>query len=141
LEIGVSEEEIGGAVTPNAEQDFSFEVAGGQLQGEVGAMYGIVFGYQSPTDYTAALINGNGYVEVITAAGREWLPQQQWPNILVGYEANRVRVDVENGFGLIRINDEVLQRLPMGSGRLGVMARGTAAAQLVRFGWARYWRK
>ena len=139
LEVEVDEAEIGGAVTRNPKAEFSFEVAGGQNGGPVGAAYGIVFGYQSPQQYTAVLINGNGYVEVITAEGQELMAWQQWPNILLGDEANRIRVDVQNGAGLIRINDEVLLTVPVDSGAIGVLARGSAAGQVVRFGWAKYW--
>lgn len=139
LEIEVGEAEIGGAVTRNPKAEFSFEVAGGQSGGEIGAAYGIVFGYQSPQQYTAVLINGNGYVEVITAEGQELMAWQQWPNILLGAEANRIRVDVQKGAGIIRINDEVLLTVLVDSGAIGVLARGSAAGQVVRFGWAKYW--
>lgn len=141
LAIEVGRDEIGGAVTRGEGSEFSFEVAGGQSGGAVGAAYGIVIGYQSPQQYTAVLINGNGYVEVMTAEGRELLAWQQWPNILLGYEANRIRVDVQNGQGLIRINDEVLQTVEVQAGALGVLTRGSAAGQVVRFGWAKFWRK
>ncbi|HLB46026.1 MAG TPA: hypothetical protein VJL59_03270, partial [Anaerolineales bacterium] len=63
----------------------------------------------------------------------------QWPNILLGTEANRLRVDVQGGQGLIRINDEVLMRVPVGDGAIGVIARASADSQRVRFGWAKYW--
>jgi hypothetical protein len=139
LEIEVGEAEIGGAVTRNSKAEFSFEVAGGQSGGEIGAAYGIVFGYQSPRQYTAVLINGNGYVEVITAEGQELMAWQQWPNILLGYEANRIRVDAQNGAGVIRINDEVLLTVPVEAGAVGVLARGSVTGQVVRFGWAKYW--
>ncbi|MEK6573318.1 MAG: hypothetical protein AABZ58_03230, partial [Chloroflexota bacterium] len=113
--------------------------AAGQADGEIGAAYGIVFGYESPESYIAAMINGNGYVEVVSADGREWMAWQQWPNILLGTEANRLRVDVQGGQGLIRINDEVLMRVPVGDGAIGVIARASADSQRVRFGWAKYW--
>jgi len=40
---------------------------------------------------------------------------------------------------LIRINDEVLMRVPVGDGAIGVIARASADSQRVRFGWAKYW--
>lgn len=139
LEIEIDSSEIAGAITPNNSNSFSFEVAGGQTVGEVGAAYGIIFDYQSEQSYTAILINGNGYVEVTSATGTEWLAWQQWPNILLAYEANRVRIDAENGQGLIRINDEVLITVPVNGGALGLIARGSLDGQRVRFGWAKYW--
>jgi len=131
----------GGAVTPLAAADYTFEAAGGQSAGSVGAAYGIVFGYQDEQNYTAVLINGNGYVEVISADGKEWLTWQQWPNILLGVEANRLRVEVSGGAGLIRINDEVLLRVPAAAGKAGVIAHVLEAGQEVRFGWAKLWGK
>ena len=139
LEIVVGPDEIGGAVTWSEGDEFTFEVAGGQADGEVGAAYGIVFGYRSLESYTAVMINGNGYVEVISADGQEHLTWSQWPNILLDYEANRLRVDVQNGEGLIRINDEVLMTVAAADGGVGVIARGSAEGQRVRFGWAKLW--
>ncbi|MBI5291863.1 MAG: hypothetical protein HY872_08315 [Chloroflexi bacterium] len=133
--------EAGGAVAQgDPVAPFTFEAAGFQSAGAAGAAYGIVFGYRSATDYSAVLLNNNGYVEVVTAGGKEWMPFQQWPNILLGAEANRLRVDVAGGVGLIRINDEVLMRVPVGEGAVGVLARATAPGQVVRFGWAKLWR-
>lgn len=139
LDITPGRDEVGGAVTGPAAAEYSFEAAGGQAAGEVGAAYGIVFDYQDPGRYTAVLINGNGYVEVISAGGRQYLAWQQWPNILLAFEANRLRVDVQGGHGLIRINDEILLTVPVSGGRVGVAARGSAPGQRVRFGWAKYW--
>lgn len=141
MEIEVGRDEIGGGVTRGEGGEFTFEVAGGQSSGEVGTAYGIVFNFQTPESFTAVMINGNGYVEVISADGREWMAWQQWPNILLGYEANRLRVDARGGEGLIRINDEALLRVPVSEGAVGVIARGSAAGQRVRFGWAKYWAK
>lgn len=131
----------GGAVTAPEASDFTLEVAAGQSAGEIGAAYGILFGYQSPQNYTGVLINGNGYVEVIDTEGREWRAWSQWPNILLGNDANRLRVDVVNGQGLIRINDEVLMTAPAARGKVGVLARASAGGQTVRFGWAKLWEK
>lgn len=141
LEIDVDRDQIGGAVTRAEGKAYTFEAAGGQLRGEVGAAYGIVFGYEAPASFVAVLINGNGYAEVASADGRVWMAWQQWPNILLGYEANRVRVDVEQGEGLIRVNDEILMKVPVGEGGVGLIARGSADGQRVRFGWAKFWSK
>ncbi len=121
--------------------EFSFEAAGRQSSGAVGAAYGIVFEYRDESHYSAVMINGNSYAQVFATDGRAWMPWQQWPNILLGYEANRIRVDVTHGEGLIRINDEVLARAPVGAGGVGVIARASANGQSVRFGWAKLWIK
>lgn len=131
----------GVAVTPVEAADFTFEAAGGQSAGVTGAAYGIVFGYQNEQDYVMVLINGNGYVEVSGADGTEWMAWQQWPNILLGDEANRLRVDVSGGEALIRINDEVLRRMPAAEGKVGVIARALEPGQEARFGWAKLWEK
>jgi hypothetical protein len=141
LEIAVNAGEVGGSVTPNDATEFSFEAAGWQAGGGAGANYGIVFGYKGDADYTSVTINNNSYVEVVSADGKAWMPLQQWPNILLGSEANRIRVDVQGGQGLIRINDEVLMTVPVSDGDIGVIVRGTAEGQTVRFGWAKYWTK
>lgn len=131
----------GVAVTPSEAAEFTFEAAGGQSAGTIGAAYGIVFGFQSEQNYTAVLINGNGYVEVVSADGTEWMAWQQWPNILLGVEANRLRVDVSGEEALIRINDEVLRRVPAAEGKVGVIARALETGQEARFGWAKLWGK
>jgi hypothetical protein len=141
LEIAVNAGETGGSFTSNEANEFSFEAAGWQQAGEAGANYGIVFGYNSEDDYTSVTINNNSYVEVVSANGKTWMPLQQWPNILLGSEANRIRVDVQGGQGLIRINDEVLMSVPVNGGDIGVIVRGTAERQIVRFGWTKYWTK
>ena len=133
--------EVGGAVWAGAAPPFTFEVAAAQIGGEAGAAYGLVFGYRNQNDYSAVMLNGNGYARVFATDRREWMAWQQWPNILLGTEANRLRVDVANGEGLIRINDEVLMHVPVGAGGVGVIARASAGGQRVIFGWAKYWAK
>lgn len=141
LEITVEPNTVGGAVVTIPQSDFSFEVAGGQTAGPVGAAYGLVFNYTDMQHYTAVLINGNSYAEVVGADGKQFLPWQEWPNILLNYEANRLRVDVQNGQATVRINDEVLTTLvAQPGGQVGVWAQGSDAGQVVRFGWAKYWK-
>ncbi|MEK7440775.1 MAG: hypothetical protein AABZ78_08275 [Chloroflexota bacterium] len=141
LVIGLKQKgDYGGAVTSvEASSQFTIEAAAAQANGELGAFYGILFNYRDAAHYSAVLINGNGYVEVFEKEGKVWMPQQEWPNILLGNESNRVRVDVSNGEGLIRINDEVLMRLPITGGDVGIVARASAANQRVRFSWVKLW--
>jgi hypothetical protein len=130
-----------GAVTSvEATSQFTLEAAASQANGEPGAFYGIIFNFRDPDHYTAVMINGNGYVEVFEIGGKVLMPQQEWPNILLGNESNRVRVDASNGEGLIRINDEVLLRLPITGGDVGIVARASAANQRVRFSWVKLWK-
>jgi len=132
--------DYGGAVTTvEAASQFTIEAAASQADGELGAFYGIIFNYRDADHYTAVMINGNGYVEVFEREGKVWIPQQEWPNILLGNESNRVRLDVVNGEGLIRINDEELRRVSIRSGGVGVIAIASAANQSVRFRWMKLW--
>ena len=126
---------------------FTMEVGGAQTDGEDGLLFGLVFGYRSSAEYTVVWLNNNGYVEAATRSrdsSVEWLPFQQWPNILYGGEANRARVDVpaETGEAVTaRINDEVLARfLPEREGRVGVAAKSQAAGTVV-FNWLKVWTK
>lgn len=140
LELNLNQGEWGGAVVELPASEFSLEVAGGQVSGPVGAAYGLVFGYEDPAHYTGIFINGNSYVEVVDGSGRQILPLQEWPNILLNYEANRIRIDVRKGQAEIRINDEVLTTVAAGAGQVGVAAQGSAPGQVVRFGWAKFWK-
>jgi hypothetical protein len=130
--------------------DFTLEAGAAQTTGASGAQYGLVFNWQSDDHYSAVLVNGNGYVEAYRQAGRvreAWFPFSQWPHVLVGPEANRVRVDVRGLRVTVRINDELLGafEVPPGeAGRLGVMARATGApgstgTSRVVFSWVRVW--
>lgn len=135
------------AITAAPTGDFTLEAAAGQAQGEIGVQYGLVFDWRSEAEYAAVLINGNGYTEAFrrTGGGQElWFPFQQWPHILYGTEANRVRVDVRGSTVSARINDELLfttDRRGFGDRvglRLGVLARAEGAGQVI-FGWVKVW--
>jgi hypothetical protein len=123
--------------------DYTLEVAGSAVQGETAAAYGLVYDWQDQVHYSALFIDGNGYAEAYHQAGGsrqalfEW---QQWPHILFGTDANRVRVDVRGQAITLRINDEVLATGPRAAarGQLGLAARSDAAARVV-FSWARVW--
>lgn len=133
------------AVTPGPASDFTLEVAGASSTGS--AAYGLVFGWQDASHYSAVLVSGDGYAEAYTQAGAQrtaWLAWQQWPHILVGGEGNRVRVDVQAGPAgtgvTARVNDEVLARTTLAgeAGQIGVFARGAEPARVV-FSWVRVW--
>lgn len=135
------------AITAAPAGNFTLEAAAGQAQGEIGAQYGLVFDWRSEAEYATVLINGNGYAEALrqTGGGQElWFPFQQWPHILYGMEANRVRVDVRGSTVSARINDELLfgtDRRGLGDRiglKLGVLARAEGAGQVV-FGWVKVW--
>ncbi len=122
--------------------DFTFEVAAAQTAGESGAAYGLVFGWQGEARYAAALVNGNGYAEAWRQAGvarAVWFEWQQWPHILPGVEANRVRVDARAGQVSLRVNDErLIDAAAEAEGRLGLVARSLGSGRVV-FSWARLW--
>jgi len=137
-------DELALALTADPENDFTLEVAGAQTGGEGTAEYGLVFAWQDATHYSAVLINGNGYAEAYRLEGeerRDWFKWQQWPNILVGTESNRVRVDIRGTRIIARINDEFLvEATTQPQGRIGLLARSAGPAQVV-FSWARLWER
>lgn len=135
------------AITAAPAGDYTLEIAAAQSSGEIGAEYGVAFDWRSEAEYAAVLINGNGYAEAFrqTGGGRAaWFPFQQWPHILYGAEANRVRVDVLGSELSARINDELLFSTDLrGLGnpeglKLGILARAEGAGQVI-FGWVRVW--
>lgn len=123
--------------------DYTLEVAGSAVSGESVAAYGMIFDWQDDQHYSALFVDGNGYAEAYHQAGfsRTTLFQwQQWPHILSGTAANRVRADVRGQALTLRINDELLAAGPRAAarGQLGVAARSSAAARVV-FSWVRVW--
>jgi hypothetical protein len=127
------------ALTDSPGPAFTLEIAGAQRAGDVGAAYGLVFGWEDETRFNWVVMNGNGYVEVVGPAAT-WFAWQQWPHLLYGYEANRVRVDVVNHAVTARINDELLVAFDTPTtGKIGVAARSSAPGQVVVFGWAMVW--
>ncbi len=140
-------EQLALALTSAPTGDFTLETGGAQIAGEPGAAYGVVFGWQDETHYSAVLINGNGYAEAYRQNGAEkeaWFVWGQWPHILAWPESNRVRVDVRGARFSARVNDELLveAELPPGAaqGRAGVVGRSFGAGQII-FNWARWWGK
>ena len=132
-------------LTPGPAGEFTLEIAGTQTEGESGAAYGLVFGWQDEAHYSAALVNGNGYAEAYRqdGAGQEqWFVWQQWPHILVPPESNRVRVDARGTRITVRVNDELLVEAELAAGaapgRVGVIARSIGPAKVV-FSWVRLW--
>jgi hypothetical protein len=131
------------ALTSAPEGDFTLEVAGAAAEPPSDAAYGVVFGWQDETHYAAVLINANGYAEAFRRDGPvriDWFEWQQWPHILAGAEANRIRVDVRGSALTVRINDEVLATATAETpgGRLGVIARAGGPARVI-FSWVRVW--
>jgi hypothetical protein len=133
------------AVTEAPPGNFTLEVAAAQTAGESGSVrYGLMFDWQDETSYSAVLVNGNGYAEAYRQAGAvraEWFPFAQWPHLLYGMEANRVRVDVRDANLSVRINDELLlEREVTGrsAAKLGVLARSVGPGRAV-FGWVTVW--
>jgi hypothetical protein len=123
--------------------DYTLEVAGAAVSGDSVAAYGLLYDWQDDQHYSAVFMDGNGYAEAFHQSGAtrqtlfEW---QQWPHILFGSDANRVRVDVRGRSVTLRINDELLATGPRAAagGQLGLAARSSAAARVV-FSWARVW--
>jgi hypothetical protein len=133
------------ALTARPAGDFTMEIAGAQTSGDIGARYGLVFNWRDAAHYSAVLINGNGYAEAYQLDGRQrqdWFAWQEWPNILVGTDSNRVRLDVRGRQVSIRINDEILVETGADSaGSVGVMTTESLSPSQVVFSWVKVWGK
>lgn len=133
------------ALTDAPPGPFTLEIAAAQTKGESGSVqYGLVWGWGDDSSYSAILVNGNGYAEayqVGAGARTDWFRFAQWPHLLYGAEANRVRVDVRGAAVSVRLNDELFleEKVASFSGRrLGVLARSNGPGRVV-FRWVRVW--
>ncbi len=108
-----------------------------QTGGASGAMHGVAFNCVSAAECSYVLLNNNGYVRVFREAGSErtvWLELQQWPHVRRGGAANRVQLAGSAESVEVRVNDELLLRVPARAGALaGVAARASAPDQQVTF--------
>jgi hypothetical protein len=136
-------ESMAAAITAEPSSDFTLEVAGGAQGPGNSIAYGLVFGWRDSEHYSAVLVNADGYAQAYRQAGpqrAEWFPWQQWPHILGGADANRVRVDARGAELTLRVNDEILVRAEAAPqpGQVGVLARGAGPGEVI-FYWAKLW--
>ncbi|GBL18788.1 hypothetical protein EMGBS3_04940 [Anaerolineaceae bacterium] len=100
-------------------------------------MHGVAFDCVSKAECSFVLLNNNGYVQVFREAGSErtvWYELQQWPHVLRGAAANRVQLAGNAEAVEVRVNNELLLRVPARTGGMvGVAARASAASQQVTF--------
>jgi hypothetical protein len=145
LVASLAEGQMAGALTARPGGDFTVEMAGAQTSGALGTKYGLVLGWRDPAHYCAVLVNGNGYAEAFEIEGgqrRDWFQWQQWPNLLVGTDSNRVRADVRGQRVTVRINDELLVETTADlTGEIGVLARDSVAPSQVVISWVQVWGK
>ncbi len=131
-------------LTERPKGDFTFEITAAQSAGAPAAQYGLVFDWRDEAHYAAVLINGDGYATAFRLDGasrQDWFTWQQWPNILLGTDGNRVRLDVRGLQVTARVNDELLVEFETQTpGQIGVMAVSQGAGEVI-FGWARAWGK
>ena len=113
-----------------------------QTGGAPGAMHGIAFNCVSETACSYVLLNNNGYVQVFREEGSErtvWFELQQWPHVRRGAAANRVQLAGNTESVEVRVNDELLLRVPARPGTMaGVAARASVPDQQVTFTFAEY---
>ena len=143
LVADLTPEQSATALTARPNGDFTLEVAGAQTSGATGTRYGLVFGWNDAEHYSVILINGNGYAEAYRlddGQRQNWFTWQEWPNILVGTDSNRVRLDVRGRQITVRINDEILLETAAESGgQVGVMAGESLSPSVVVFSWVKAW--
>ena len=133
-------------LTRRPDGDFTLEAACVQVAGDAGlqaaAACGLVFGWRGEANYSAVLVNGNGYAQVYGLKDGErtdWFEWQQWPHVLVGTASNRLRVDVRGEEATVRINDERLVQITADAGgRIGLLARSSGPSRVV-FSWVDVW--
>jgi hypothetical protein len=139
-------------ITATTTSDFTLEAALAQNATPIELAYGIVFHWHDAANYSAALINGNGYAEAYelrNGVKQSWFAWAQWPHILYGTDANRLRVDVRGTQVIIRVNDEVVTRAEstLIGGQLGVMfIRPGQTSPVLKAGeislyWVKFWGK
>ena len=108
-----------------------------QTAGAAGAMHGVAFNCVSETACSYMLLNNNGYVEVFRQTGSErtvWLELQQWPHVRRGSATNRVQLSAAAGSVEVRVNDELLLRVPvLPGGLVGLAVHARATAQSVTY--------
>lgn len=119
---------------------WALAVDAAQSAGAPGAMHGVAFNCVSKAECSYVLLNNNGYVQVFREAGSErtvWYELQQWPHVLRGAAANRVQLAGNAEAVEVRVNNELLLRVPARTGGMvGVAARASAASQQVTFTFA-----
>jgi len=131
------------ALTEGPANNFVLEIAGTPRANANDIAYGLVFGWQDETHYSAVLVNGNGYAEAYQQNGAErvvWFEWQQWPHAVSG--DNRVRVEVEDGRVVARVNDEWLTEAALTTppaGKMGVIAHTAGAPGGIIFSWVKVW--
>lgn len=142
-EFAARPEQLAFGLTDAPAGDFTLEVAGTPRANSNGLAYGLVFGWQDETHYSAVLVNGNGYAEAYQQNGAErttWFEWQQWPHAVGG--DNRVQVEVSAGRMTARVNDEWLMETALATwptGKIGVLARGADAPGAIVFSWVKVW--
>lgn len=111
-----------------------------QSTGAPGAMHGVAFNCVSEAECSYVLLNNNGYVKVFREAGSErtvWFELQQWPHVRRGAVSNRVQLAGNAETVDVRVNNELLLRVPARAGDMaGVAAHASAADQQVTFTFA-----
>ena len=145
LVANLAQNQMAAALTARPGGDFTVEMAGAQTSGALGTKYGLVLGWRDPAHYSAVLVNGNGYAEAYQIEGgqrRNWFQWQQWPNLLVGADSNRVRANVRGRQVTVRINDELLVEVTADVvGEMGVLARDSVAPSQIVISWIKVWGK
>ena len=108
-----------------------------QTAGAAGAMHGAAFNCVSETACSYVLLNNNGYVEMFRQTGSArtvWLELQQWPHVRRGSVTNRVQLSAAAGSVEVRVNDELLLRVPaLPGGLVGLAVHARATAQSVTY--------
>jgi hypothetical protein len=97
----------------------TLEIAARQASGPREAGYGLWWG--DGDTRTVVAINGNGYFGVFQVTGGDVESIEEWqpfPHVLGRGESNRLRVDVLDGWVVVRVNDELAATFEQSTGGL-----------------------
>jgi hypothetical protein len=126
--------------------DFELELETRSLIASEDVDYGVLFRYQSQSDYYLFGIGGDGYFTIAVVRHGELTPLrawQQWPHVRRGAAANRLRVRCQGGLCRFYVNDEFTAEVIDESflaGNMGIWAQSFSDRELnVVFSGLRVW--
>ncbi len=88
----------------------TLEIDARPISGAPEARYGLWWGSGPDAPHKVVAVNSHAYFAVLQFNGAEWQPIHPWemfPWLLDQGEPNRLRVDLSDGWALVRLNEEV----------------------------------
>jgi hypothetical protein len=120
----------------------TIELTASLQSGPAESGYGVWWGENADHVQGLVAVNGNGYLTIVQAEQpiMEWQP---WPHVRSAGDSNRLRVDIEAGQVVVRINDEFTASFEAESGdplQIGLYAESfNTGGAVVAFERIRVW--